>query len=260
MNRIALLIPVFQNQLGAEKSLGSLSEDVPLDIVLIDDGSSPPLEVPRAHPAHSIVLLRQPKNMGIAVALNAGLQLVFERNYEYVARLDAGDQVIAGRFAVQVEFLDSHPEIALVGTAVQYVREDGASLFVHRLPHAQTDIVRAMHRNTAFCHPSVMMRVAMIRHVGFYSETHFAEDYEYFYRIVDMHHTANLPDVLLVKEVAAASVSVSSRRRHLRSRLRIQIEHFRLRSFSSYLGLATTLALSLCPQSLVLKWKQWLWG
>ncbi len=260
MNRIALLIPVFQNQLGAEKSLTSLSPDVPLDIVLIDDGSSPPLEVPRAHPAHSIVLLRQPKNMGIAAALNAGLRLVFKRNYEYVARLDAGDLVVGGRFSEQVEFLDTHPEIALVGTAVQYVGEDGASLFVHRLPQSHSAIVRAMHRNTAFCHPSVMMRVAMIRQVGYYSEAHFAEDYEYFCRIVDMHHTANLPDVLLIKEVAAASVSVSARGRHLRSRLRIQMEHFRLRSFSSYLGIATTFALSLCPQSLALKWKQWLWG
>jgi hypothetical protein len=48
--KIALLIPVYNDPEGLRRSLESLPPEVPLDVVVVDDGSDPPLpppEVPR---------------------------------------------------------------------------------------------------------------------------------------------------------------------------------------------------------------------
>jgi len=51
MSRVALLIPVYNNQDGLERSLASLTGEVPLDIVVVDDGSTPPHPAPRGSPS-----------------------------------------------------------------------------------------------------------------------------------------------------------------------------------------------------------------
>lgn len=58
---IALLIPVYNNQDGLERSLASLSDEVPLDIV-VDDGSSPLIRLPEVLTPHRAFLLRLEEN------------------------------------------------------------------------------------------------------------------------------------------------------------------------------------------------------
>ena len=67
-----------------------------------------------------IKLTRNEKNSFLAYSLNQCLKLATGK---YVARMDGDDRSAPERFERQVEYLQEHPDIQLVGTAVQHFNE-----------------------------------------------------------------------------------------------------------------------------------------
>lgn len=248
MSRLALLIPVYNNQHGLQRSLAALTDEVPLDIVVVDDGSTPPIRLPEVPPPHRAFLLRLEENKGIEHALNHGLGWILERGYEYVARLDAGDIPLPGRFLKQTEFLDENPEYALVGGQVQFVRPDGEEVFRERFPTEDAQIRRIMHARNCFIHPAVMIRASALKAVGLYSDRYkAAEDFELFFRIVQRFKVANLPDYVVRYEVNPKGISLTRRREQVLSRLKVMLLHFDPRIKESWLGLVKNLLLLFAP-------------
>ncbi|GLV47211.1 glycosyl transferase [Thermus sp. LT1-2-5] len=255
MNRIAVLIPVYKDQAGLEKSLSTLPAEVPLDIVVVDDGSQPPIQLPNLPGEHKGYLLRLEQNVGIERALNYGLNWILERGYEYVARLDAGDVSLPGRFLHQMEFLDKNPEYALVGGQVEFVDDEGREVFRERFPTKYEDIRRIMHARSCFIHPAVMFRASVLREVGLYSEAYeAAEDFELFFRITRRYPVANLERVVLRCHVNPRGISLTKRRKQVWSRLRIMVRYFDPWVRESWLGLVKNALLLVVP----VPWVRWL--
>jgi glycosyltransferase involved in cell wall biosynthesis len=251
--RLAVLIPVFNDQQGLEKSLESLAQDgSDFDVFIVDDGSDPPTSLPPALPfrAH---LLRQMPNQGITSALNLGLTRITEAGYEYVARLDAGDLSLPGRFVAQASFLDAHPEHALVGAAVRCVDPRGTFLFDYHPPTEHDAIMRSFRYRAAIIHPSIMVRTSALIGCGLYRHSFaYGEDYDLFMRLGRVYRLANLETAYVVVVIAPDSLS-SNRQRILVSRLKLLAWHFDSRSIHSYLGMVTNVLLFLVPRVLVLR-------
>jgi glycosyltransferase involved in cell wall biosynthesis len=256
-SRLAVLIPVHNDIEGLQRTLASLiHQSVPLTVVIVDDGSDPPVTIDATCYPFPIVVLRQRTNAGIETALNVGLDYILRAGFEYVARLDAGDECTPDRLASQQAFLDAHREISLVGSDVEWRRDDGSVAFVRRFPTTHEEIDRALHHTVCLIHPAVMFRAEIISAVGGYScDYPAAEDYEFFWRIAKYSRVANIPRVLLVTRFNPAGVSMRRRRQQLRSRLSIQLRFFCFTEPFSYIGLAKTLALMCVPYSLVLRLK-----
>jgi glycosyltransferase involved in cell wall biosynthesis len=251
--RIAVLIPVYNEPGCMKATLQSLcGQGVPFTLVVVDDGSAPPLTVDAAPLDYPVVLLRMPKNGGIEAALNAGLMYIEEAGFELVARVDAGDRCAPTRLARQQEFLDSNPDVHLVGSNVEWRRDDDSLAFGLTLPTTHGDIARALHHTVCLLHPTVMFRTAVVREVGPYSYAYpAAEDYEFFWRIARRYRVANIPEMLHTQRFHAGSISLRNRRRQLRSKLRIQLQYFRATEPLSFLGVAKTIALMSLPYSSV---------
>ena len=251
--RIAVLIPVYNEPGCMTATLQSLcGQGVPFTLVLVDDGSVPPLEVDVAPLDYPVVLLRMPKNGGIEAALNAGLAYIEEAGFELIARVDAGDRCAPTRLARQQEFLDSHHDVHLVGSNVEWRRDDDSLAFGLTLPTTHAEIARALHHTVCLLHPTVMFRTAVVREIGPYSYAYpAAEDYEFFWRIARRYHVANIPEMLHTQRFHGGSISVRNRRRQLRSKLRIQLQYFRATEPLSFLGVAKTVALMSLPYSSV---------
>lgn len=68
-----------------------------------------------------------------------------------------------------------------------------------------------------------MFRTVIIEDIGVY-HTDFpaAEDYEFFFRIMNKYEVSNLDEVLICKEINPNSISLSRRKRQLYSRIKIQ--------------------------------------
>jgi glycosyltransferase involved in cell wall biosynthesis len=198
-------------------------------------------------------LLRQEPNQGITNALNAGLSLIAQGGYQYVARLDACDLALPGRFAAQMEFLDSRPRHAAVGTAARYVDTQGNLLFTYRPPLDHDALMRLYHYRSGLVHPSVMMRTEALLACGFYrNEFPGGEDYDLFMRFAKAYKLANLGAVWTVKEISPGSIT-SRRLPVALTRIRLLLAYFDPWSVHSYIGLAINAALILAPRSLMVR-------
>ena len=254
--RLAVLIPVFNDHEGLKRSLASLAqENTRFDVFVVDDGSQPPIAIPSDLP-YKVHLLRQEPNRGITAALNAGLAQIAQGGYQYVARLDACDLSLPGRFAAQLAFLDSHPEHAVVGTATRRVDTQGNLLFLTRSPREHDSIMRFLRYRACITHASAMMRMQALRTVGFYREQFpGGEDYDLFLRIGKSYKLACLDQVFLVVEVSKHSIT-SNRQKLLIRRIGILKEHFAPWSVHAYLGIAANVLFLMAPRPLVLKLRQ----
>jgi len=238
--RLAVLIPVFNGQDALERSLTSLCEsEERFDVFLVDDGSEPPARVPPDLP-FTVRLIRLSQNGGITKALNVGLRKILPMGYQYVARLDAGDLTLRGRFAAQMAFLDAHPDHAVVGTQAEYVDGGGRSLFVFRPPTSHEALVRFMRRRNGLEHPCVMIQSRCLVDCGPYDERYCgAEDYELWRRLGRKYKLANLPEVFLYKEIRPSQIT--ARRFRSATRLRVQLRYFEPQALGAYLGVLRTL-------------------
>lgn len=260
--RIAVLIPVFNERGRLRETLESLrDQSVEFTAVLVDDGSTPPLAVDSSAYRYPIILHRLARNAGIEAALNAGLELIEAQGFELVARLDVGDRCVPARLATQQAFLDEHPDIHLVGSDVEWRHDDGSLAFALSLPARHDDIARALHHTVCLIHPTVMFRTSVLRAVGRYSYDYpAAEDFEFFWRIAKRFQVANVSEPLLVTRFDRNGISMTRRRRQLRSKLRIQLENFRVGEPLSFVGVAKTLALMSVPYGGVVAIKRVLSG
>jgi GT2 family glycosyltransferase len=214
---IAVLIPVWNRQAKLERALRSLGAEAELlKVVVIDDGSEPPVHLP-PQPPLDLHLIRLPSKQGIANALNAGLEYVFEQDIPHIARLDSDDVALAGRFRKQLAFMEQHERVGICGTGYTEHSPDGRMLTTVRPPPDDTAIRRSMHLRTALWHPTVMIRTTVARATGFFAPTITCEDVDYFLRILDISQAANLPETLIRYETGSADAltGTASRRRAL---------------------------------------------
>lgn len=255
--RVAVLIPVHDDQPGLARTLAGLAADGgSFEVVVVDDGSEPPLRRPEGLP-FPVTLLRLAVNRGITGALNAGLAEIGRAgHYDYVARLDAGDVSRPGRIAAQMAFLDAHPDHAVVGGAVTFVDLDRHPLFVFRPPTDDQRLRRFQHYRIGFVHPAMMLRLAALEEVGFYDERFDgAEDYELVLRLARRYKLANLPQVYLDYEINPRALSAHRFRQGI-VRLRVQARHFEPRDPHAWIGFARNLLLLLVSRGLVVTAKQ----
>jgi glycosyltransferase involved in cell wall biosynthesis len=122
---------------------------------------------------------------GIVQALNTGLQ---QCNGEFIARMDADDEMLPNRLELQAAYLRANPEIDLVAGCVEYAGniEDsrGFAFYVDQLNEIKTvdEISQLRFIESPFAHPSVMFRKSAIQDQEPYKNGNFPEDYELWLR------------------------------------------------------------------------------
>jgi GT2 family glycosyltransferase len=256
--RLAVLIPAFNATADLQRTLTSLASDsFPFDIVVVDDGSRPRLQLPETSGDHRILLLRHDRNRGVAHALNTGIAHVLDRGYEYVARLDAGDMNELRRLVTQVEYLDHHRDVAIVGAWTRHLDEQLQPLYTTRYPTTWDAILRCFRYRTAFSHPTCVIRTEVLRRSGGYDERFaLGEDYELFWRVARRYPCANIPEVLVVRIESRGSLTRCQRRSAARTRLRLQWQHFNWARADCWFGLARSLGLLMIPAPMAMTVKR----
>ncbi len=144
-----------------------------------------------------IVLLENEQNRGLAATLNRCIAVA---KGEFIARMDCDDRALPERFAVQIQWLEQHPEADVLGTAVEYMDDNGDVYGAMSLDSLCVRSVTEVVRGSCVIHPTVMMRAEALRRVGGYtvnSLTTRAEDYDLWCKIVrDGGTIAVLPQIL----------------------------------------------------------------
>ena len=225
----------------------------PFDLYIVDDGSQPPLEQTLSAPPACARILRLDRNVGIAAALNHGLAEILKHDYTYIARMDAGDVAHPERFKKQVDFLETHPQIGLVGCRVNMIDDDTrATLFYQNNPTTDADMRKALYFNMCIINSSMMCRADTHRKVGGYSTDYpICEGYEIVLRIARVTQMANLPEYWMECEFGPRGVSIAKRRTQQFSRLRLQVRHLQPLQWRAWVGIAKSIVLLVSPTKLI---------
>ena len=109
------------------------------------------------------VLVRNERNMGLNYTLNRCLELA---DTEYVARMDGDDISLPKRFETEINFLDGHPEYAIVSCPMIYFDEQGE---FGRGKGGYEPIKQAFINGTPFCHAPCMVKREAYEVVNGYS-------------------------------------------------------------------------------------------
>lgn len=124
--------------------------------------------------------------------MNLGLA---EARGTYVARLDADDMMYPTRLEKQVACLDAHPEVALVGSQVDWAGHAGTTHW--RTPIEPHHARWTLLVENCFMHGGVTFRTGAVRALGGYDKTFAtAEDYDLWLRLAEHHDVVNLPETL----------------------------------------------------------------
>lgn len=152
---------------------------------------------------HRIVICKNEKDMGIANSLNYGFEIA---KGKYIARMDDDDISHPNRLEEQVQFLETHPEISVVGSNIQLFM--GANN-IYRQYTKPKDLKCVCLFQTPLMHPTVLIRKDQFDQYHLrYDSNYSAEDYELWSRAIEFVSIANIPKILLNYRISGNNTSV----------------------------------------------------
>jgi glycosyltransferase involved in cell wall biosynthesis len=254
-----ILIPYYNDFEGLVYSINSIEyPKAKYCILIVDDGSDWQLDrdmlTARISDNISFEILRLHKNQGITKALNTGLAWINNQTaFRYIARLDCGDWCCSNRFYEQVNFLDEHPEVQLLGSWCVFEDASGKVAYTYRTPVSADAIRRAMHFRNVFIHPTVMWRTG---NVSSYPDNFpYAEDYGLFYHIMRYQSVAIIPQILMKCKLSVSGLSWKHRRLQLASRAKV-VRELAGNKILMALGILKISFLKILPYDFILQLKK----
>ena len=141
------------------------------------------------------VVIKNESNIGLNSTLNRCLKIA---DGDYIARMDGDDVCAPTRFQKEVEFLNSHPDYAIVSTYMTTFDENGEWGCIKTLEYPQ---VKDFPTHVPmFCHAPCMIRKEAFMDVGGYTEDKRllrVEDYHLWYKFYAKGYKGyNIPEAL----------------------------------------------------------------
>ncbi|MGP7959875.1 glycosyltransferase [Sanguibacter sp. A247] len=225
----SVLLPVYRGDraefLARAFDAATVEQELrPDEVVIVRDGPVGPeiaaeLRAILARAVVPVTLVELTENVGLARALEAGLERCA---HEVVARADADDISLPGRFAAQLPVMAAGAD--LVGTAlVEFDDDENVTGALRVLPTDPDEIARYARFADPFNHPSVVYRRSAVAAAGGYQDLHLMEDYLLFARMIAAGaKVANLAEPLVKYRTGAGSYARRGGRALLRSELSLQ--------------------------------------
>ena len=147
-----------------------------------------------ANPIIDVIPLKT--NVGLGKALGIGLTYC---KYEYIARMDSDDYSLPDRFEKQIEFLEKHPDIDILGGQItEYDADMKSVLAVRNVPLNMEEITERMKTRNAMNHVTVIYKKDAVLSAGNYLHCPYFEDYYLWCRMIKNGNTFhNLSDNLV---------------------------------------------------------------
>jgi glycosyltransferase involved in cell wall biosynthesis len=128
---------------------------------------------------------------GYSSPLNELLRMI---DSEYVAILDSDDLMVENRLELQLQHLQSNPEIAVVGSSILLIDELGNVRGKKVFQTESKDIKAQKFATLPLAHPAVLYVRSRVLQVGGYRDFYdYAEDYDLWLRILEKFDIANIP-------------------------------------------------------------------
>lgn len=222
-SRVSVVMSVYNEQRWLKESIDSILNQsfTDFEFIIGNDGSTDNTKtILRFYKDPRLKIINFKKRLTLTYALN---ELLKEVKGEYIARMDADDIACPDRLKRQVDFLDIHPQVGMVGAWYVAINESGKFLREVKLPTTDLEIRRIAMRLNPICHPTMMFRRKLIDKLGPYDpKLNGAEDYDLVLRFLAVTKVVNLPDFLLKYRISSSSISLTQMDNVLKQALRVR--------------------------------------
>lgn len=206
--KVSVVMPVFNAEKFLEEAIESILTQTFADFefVIVDDGSTDrSLSIIQSYSDSRIKLIINPSNLGLVRTLN----LAFSQcQGKYICRFDSDDVSLEDRLFKQYQFMESNPGVTISGGAIRIIDEHGhISKNVISPPCSDMDIAFTLMFESAFVHPSTILRRSDVSLYKYSDKFVHAEDYELWVRIAASSQLANLKDELILYRQHSNSIS-----------------------------------------------------
>lgn len=181
---VSVITPAFNAERTISKAVDSIRKQTfnAWEHIIVDDGSTDGtwnILSKLASNDNRLKIYRQ-ENAKQAAARNKGINLSVGR---YIALLDADDCATPERLLTQVNYLEEHPEIDVLGGGIVNVTSTGDVLSIQYLEELHDNLSKSIYRLCPFFTSTVMARRSYFEKLGgFNVDLPPAEDYDLWLR------------------------------------------------------------------------------
>jgi glycosyltransferase involved in cell wall biosynthesis len=215
---ISIILPAFNSASFLKDAIESVLQQTFTDfeLIVINDGSTDNSEaIICSFTDPRIIYSNNEKNQGLIFTLNKGIDMA---RGAYIARMDADDICLPNRLAIQKQWLDTHPETAVVASLVEFIDEHNQTTGQWKLDNKTTTasaIRRILPFENCIAHPSIMARKSILQNYKYNPLQRNIEDYDLWLRLVaDGYTIEKVPQVLLQYRTHPSSITVSKLRKN----------------------------------------------
>jgi glycosyltransferase involved in cell wall biosynthesis len=205
--KVSVILPVYNREHMVRDAIASVLHQSMTDfeLIVVDDGSTDQTaEIVDGVDDTRVRLVRHECNRGIPSARNSGLKAA---TGQYIAWLDSDDLARPSRFAVQTDFLDANPSIAMVGGQSGAIRPNGRrKRLQRRRPASHEEIVAMLLFRSPMLQSSIMGRAQVLKQFPYRLDFPVCQDLEMLGRLTRGHRVANLPQTLVDRRFHAGQV------------------------------------------------------
>ena len=224
MPRVSVLMPAYNSEKYIAEAIESILNQTfsDFEFIIINDGSTDGTsKIVRKYATRDprIKFIDNKRNQGLIAVLNQGLDLC---TCEYIARMDSDDISRPERFKLQVDYMDTHPNVGVVGAWCQkFGNQVKNDVFKYQESMRLFDW---LIYGTQFAHPTAMIRTSVLRNNKIYYDPKYphAEDYGFWVSIARVSEIHNLQTVLLDYRWHDTNVSVLHHKTQMESAERVR--------------------------------------
>ena len=205
--KISIILPLYNAEKFIEEAITSVQYQTynNWELIIIDDQSTDSSYkiASKFLTDKRINIFQNDLNRGLSYSLNKGIGLA---SGSYIARMDADDICLRDRLSVQLEYLQKHPYVDVLGANCVKFDEEG-KFEVSNVITSNASIKAYLFIACPFIHPTMMIkRSYLIKFNLTYDHQYYrAEDYALWGDMIDSAYFANIENVVLKYRVLSNS-------------------------------------------------------
>jgi glycosyltransferase involved in cell wall biosynthesis len=205
---VSVLMTVYNTEKYLAEAIDSILKQTytNFEFIIIDDGSTDhSVEILDTYSDPRLRIFKCPENKGLIFQSNKGLSLA---KGKYIARMDSDDVVPPEKLALQVAFMEKHPEIGVCGTFLEYF--NGTKSFGKSVLPVSHDAIGGLSIFfSSLIHGTAMIRKSVLDKfsISYPLDVKAGGDYAFISSIYEKTRAANIPKVLLKYRIHNTSVT-----------------------------------------------------